>query len=133
MVYRKRAARGTLLMEALVALSILGIVLVFGAGFFARRRELERDRLDREKALRALASEWVFVRTALRSELEPRVDGLFVGPGDFVDGLDPRNPKLTIKSTSYPDLFQVRLEIDCGVRPKRRIVQEGYVYRGASP
>src|SRR5262249_14880938 len=87
-MHRTRA-RGALLLEALVSLAILGFVLAMGAGFLARRRDIERERLDREKALRALASEWVFLRTAPSGELVPRKDVLFVGPGAFVDGLDP--------------------------------------------
>ena len=125
-----RSGRGALLLEALVSLAILGIVLVMGAGFFARRRDIERERLDRETAVRALASEWAFLRTAFSGELVPREDAIFVGPGDFVDGLDARKPRLTIEGTEFPGLFFVRLEIGCGVRAPRRIVQEGYVYRG---
>lgn len=130
MLTRARSRRGALLLEALVALTILGIVLTMGAGFFARRRDIERDRLDREKALRAIASEWVFLRTSSGIDLEPRKERLFAGPGAFVDGLDARQPRLDIESTEFPGLFFVHLEIDYGVRARRRLVQEGYVFRG---
>lgn len=130
MLARVRARRGALLLEALVALTILGIVLTMGAGFFARRRDIERDRLDREKALRAMASEWVFLRTSSGIDLTPRKDRLFVGPGAFVDGLDARQPRLDIESTEFPGLFFVHLEIDYGFRARRRLVHEGYVFRG---
>ena len=89
--------RGTSLVEALVALAILGFVLTMGAGFFVRQRELTRDRLDREKALRALATEWVFLRTAPTGELVPREKTAFVGPGEWVDSLDPRRPALSLR------------------------------------
>jgi prepilin-type N-terminal cleavage/methylation domain-containing protein len=122
--------RGTSLVESLVALAILGIVLSVGAGFFARQRDLSRDRLDREKALRALATEWVFLRTAPKGELIPREASPFVGPGDWVDSLDARKPSLRIRPTAYADLHAVRLEIGFGVRGGRRIVQEGWVFAG---
>jgi hypothetical protein len=125
-----RSRRGFLLLDALVSLAILGIVLVMGAGFFARRRDLERERLDREKAVRALASEWVFLRTSFTGELVPRKDVLFVGPGVFVDGLDARHPRLSIEGTEFPGLYFVHVEIGYGVRTPRRLVQEGYVFRG---
>jgi hypothetical protein len=129
-VHRADSSRGALLAEAIVSLAILGLVLAFGAGFFARRRDMERDRLDHEVALRALASEWVFLRTAPAGEVAARERILFVGPGAFVDGLDARTPELTVKGTEVPGLFFVRLSIGYGLRTKHRAVQEGWVYRG---
>ena len=93
--------RGVFLVEALVSLAILGIVLTLGAGFLARRRVLERNRLDHERAVRAAASEWIYLRSSFRTD----VDGLYL----------------------------VHLEIGYGEKMARRIVQEGYVFRGAGP
>src|SRR5512141_3064265 len=109
-----RRSRGVFLLEALVSLAILGIVLTFGAGFLARRRSLERERLDRERAVRALASEWIYLRGPFRSDVYPKDRRPFVGPGDFVDALDPRNPFLRVKSTEVDGLFLVHLEIGFG-------------------
>lgn len=131
MCFSGSSRRGTSLVEALVALLILGFVLTMGAGFFVRQRELSRDRLDRERALRALATEWVFLRTAPKGELIPREKATFVGPGEWVDSLDPRRPTLSLSPTPYADLYAVRLEIGFGKRGGRRIVQEGWVYAGA--
>ena len=127
----RASRRGTSLVESLVALVILGFVLTMGAGFFLRQRELSQDRLDREKALRALATEWVFLRTAPKGELIPREKAAFVGPGEWVDGLDARRPALWLRPTPYADLVAVRLEIGFGKRGGRRIVQEGWVFAGA--
>jgi hypothetical protein len=68
-------SRGVFLLEALVSLAILGIVLMLGAGFLARRRALEADRRDRDRAARALASEWIYLRTAFRGDLTRRTSG----------------------------------------------------------
>ena len=70
-----RRSRGVFLLEALVSLAILGIVLTLGAGFLARRRALERERLDRERAVRALASEWIYLRGPFRSDVTRRTAG----------------------------------------------------------
>jgi hypothetical protein len=131
MVLSRASRRGTSLVEALVALLILGLVLTMGAGFFARQRELSGDRLDQEKALRALATEWVFLRTAPKGELIPREGATFVGPGEWVDALDPRRPKLSLRPTPYADLYAVRLEIGYGRKGGRKLVQEGWVFAGA--
>ena len=80
----ERRSRGVFLLEALVSLAILGIVLTLGASFLARRRALEKDRLDRERAVRALASEWIYLRTSFRNDVYPKDRRPFVGPGDFV-------------------------------------------------
>ncbi|MGZ5430524.1 MAG: pilus assembly FimT family protein, partial [Thermoanaerobaculia bacterium] len=107
----ERRSRGVFLLEALVSLAILGIVLTLGASFLARRRALERDRLDRERAVRALASEWIYLRTSFRNDVFPKDRRPFVGPGDFVDALDARNPFLRVKSTEVDGLCFVHLEI----------------------
>ncbi len=112
-----------------MALSILGIVLTMGAGFLARRRDLDRERLDRERGLRALRSEWVFVRTAGRAEFLPAKGRGFLGPSAFVDSLAHRSPRLTLKPGPWPDLWLVRLELEYG-RYGRRIVEEGWVFAG---
>ncbi|HSB62772.1 MAG TPA: prepilin-type N-terminal cleavage/methylation domain-containing protein [Thermoanaerobaculia bacterium] len=129
----ERRSRGVFLLEALVSLAILGIVLTLGASFLARRRALEKDRLDRERAVRALASEWIYLRTSFRNDVYPSDRRPFVGPGDFVDALDSRNPFLKVKSTDVDGLCFVRLEIRYGEKMSRQIVQEGYVFRGAGP
>ena len=123
---------GTSLLEALVALSILGIVLTMGAGFLARRRDLDRERLDRERALRALRSEWVFLRTASRPEFLPAERRGFLGPFEFADSLASRSPRLTLSPGAYPNLWFVRLDLGYG-RRGRRIVQEGWVFAGGGP
>ncbi len=112
-----------------MALSILGIVLTMGAGFLARRRDLDRERLDRERGLRALRSEWVFLRTAARAEFLPTEERGFIGPPGFVDSLAPRSPRLTLKPGPWPDLWLVRLELGYG-RHGRRLVEEGWVFAG---
>jgi hypothetical protein len=127
----ERRSRGVFLLEALVSLAILGIVLMLGAGFLARRRALERERLDRERAVRALASEWLYLRTSFRNDVFPKDRRPFVGPGGFVDALDSRNPILSVKSADVDGLCFVRLEIGYGEKMAKRIVQEGYVFRGA--
>jgi hypothetical protein len=121
------------LLEALVSLAILGIVLMLGAGFLARRRTLEADRRDRDRAARALASEWIYLRTAFRGDLYPRDKRPFAGPGVFVDALDARSPILGVRSTDVDGLYRVTLDIGYGTIVKRRLVEEGFVFRGASP
>ena len=125
--------RGVFLLEALVALAILGIVLMFGASFLARRRALELERRDRDRAVRALASEWTYLRTAFRSDVAPKERRLFAGPGRFVDALDARDPVLRVKETEIDGLYRVVLEIGYGPGAKKRLVEEGYVFRGAAP
>ena len=127
----ERRSRGVFLLEALVSLAILGIVLTLGASFLAHRRALERDRLDRERVVRALASEWIYLRTSFRNDVFPKDRRPFVGPGDFVDALDARNPFLRVKSTEVDGLCFVHLEIGYGEKMAKQIVQEGYVFRGA--
>jgi len=129
----ERRSRGVFLLEALVSLTILGIVLTLGASFLARRRALERDRLDRERAVRALASEWIYLRTSFRSDVTPKDRRPFVGPGDFVDALEARNPLLRVNATEVDGLYRVHLEIAYGERMAKQIVQEGYVVRSAGP
>jgi len=121
------------LVEALVSLAILGIVLTLAAGFLARRRALERERLDHERTVRAAASEWIYLRSSFRSDVAPKDRRLFVGPGAFVDSLDARNPFLIVRSTEVEGLYLVHLEIGYGEKMARRIVQEGYIFRGAGP
>ncbi len=123
--------RGVFLVEALVSLAILGIVLTLGAGFLARRRVLERNRLDYERAVRAAASEWIYLRSSFRTDVAPKERRLFVGPGAFVDSLDARDPFLRVRSTDVDGLYLVHLEIGYGEKMARRIVQEGFVFRGA--
>jgi hypothetical protein len=125
--------RGTFLLEALVSLAILGIVLTFGASFLARRRALEAERLDRDRAARALASEWSYLRSSFRADLNPKDRRPFAGPGAFVDALDARNPFLKVRATELDGLYRVTLEIGYGKDAKKRLVQEGFVFRGASP
>jgi hypothetical protein len=129
----RRGAGGVFLVEALVSLAILGIVLTLGAGFLARRRVLERDRLDHERAVRAAASEWIYLRSSFRNDVVPKDRRPFAGPGIFVDSLDARDPFLRVKSTDVDGLYLVHLEIGYGEKMARRIVQEGYVFRGAGP
>jgi hypothetical protein len=126
-------ARGTFLLEALVSLAILGIVLTFGASFLARRRALEADRVDRDRAARALASEWVYLRTSFCGDLAPKDHRPFAGPGVFVDALDARNPVLRVRTTDMDGLYRVTLDIGYGREAKKRLVEEGFVFRGASP
>jgi len=128
----RRGTSGTSLVEALVALSILGIALTMGAGFLARRRDLDRERLDRERALRALRSEWVFLRTASPAEFLPDDGRGFLGPAEFLDGLAEREPRLTLKPGPHPDLWFVRLDVGYG-RHGRRLVEEGWVFARAGP
>ena len=88
MIFRKRcASRGVLLIEAMVGLFLVGIVVFLGLSLFARRRELEKERLDREIARRALASEWVYLRTSY--DVTPRKDGGFVADLVFSDAHHP--------------------------------------------
>ena len=128
----RRETSGTSLLEALVALSILGIVLTMGAGFLARRRDLDRERLDRERALRAVRSEWVFLRTASRAEFLPAEEREFFGPSEFRGGLAERAPRLTLKPGPHPDLWFARLDVGYG-RHGRRLVEEGWVFAGGGP
>jgi hypothetical protein len=120
---------GVFLLEALVSLAILGIVLTLGASFLARRRALEADRLDRDRAARALASEWTFLRTAFRNDLAPKDRRPFAGPGVFVDAIDARSPVLSVRSTDADGLYRVTLDIGYGTHAKKRLVQEGFVFR----
>jgi hypothetical protein len=128
----RRPPGGTSLLEALVALSILGIVLTMGGGFLFRRRDLDRDRLDRERALRALRSEWVFLRTSPRSAFLPGDGRKFIGPVSFADALAARSPRVSLKPGPYADLWFVRLDIGYG-RHGGRLVQEGWVWAGGAP
>lgn len=128
----RRGTSGTSLLEALVALAILGIALTMGAGFLARRRDIDRERLDRERALRAVRSEWVFLRTASRAEFLPADGRGFFGPPEFVDRLAERTPRLGLKPGSHPDLWFVRIDLGYG-RHGRRLVEEGWVFAGGAP
>lgn len=116
-----------------MSLSILGIVLMLGASFLVRRRALEVDRRDRDRAARALASEWIYLRTAFRNDLYPKDKRPFTGPSAFVDALDARSPVLSVKSTDVDGLYRVTLDVGYGKDVKRRLLQEGFVFRGVSP
>jgi hypothetical protein len=116
-----------------VSLAILGIVLTLGASFLARRRALEADRRDRDRAVRALASEWIYIRTAFRHDLFPKDKRPFAGPGVFVDALDARNPVLSVRQTDVAGLYRVTLDIGYGPGARKRVVEEGFVFRGVSP
>lgn len=116
-----------------MSLAILGIVLTLGASFLARRRALEADRLDRDRAARALASEWTYLRNGFQHDLFPKDRRPFAGPGTFVDSLDARDPVLQVRSTDVDGLYRVTLDIGYGKGGKRRLVQEGFVFRGAGP
>ncbi len=116
-----------------MSLAILGIVLTLGASFLARRRALEGERRDRDRAARALASEWTYLRTAFRHDLFPKDKRPFAGPGVFVDALDPRDPFLRVASTDVDGLYRVTLDIGYGPGAKKRLVEEGFVFRGVSP
>lgn len=117
--------RGTTLLEAIVALAILGVVILFGTSFFVKRREVERERLDRDVAVRALRSEWAYLRTV---SLSPREQASFVGSPLFLATMAARDPRLTAKATGTPGLLHVKVEIGFGIKRSRRIAQEGYVY-----
>jgi hypothetical protein len=123
---RLRVRRGALLLEAVVALTILGFILLMGGWVFARRKQLEYERIDRESALLALESEWTVLRAAPASELGPREGAPFVGPQPFLEHIDKRRPRLTLQPGPFEDLMEVRLEISCA--PERRVVQVGYVW-----
>ena len=125
--------RGVFLLEALVALAILGIVLTLGASFLARRRALEAERRDRDRAARALVSEWTYLRNAFVNDVFPKDRRPFVGPGTFVDALDARRPFLRVKTTELEGLYRVVLDIGYGEGAKKRLVQEGFVFRGGPP
>lgn len=116
-----------------MSLAILGIVLTLGASFLARRRALEAERRDRERAARALASEWTYLRTAFRADLVPRDRRPFAGPGVFVDALDARDASLRVASTDVDGLYRVTLDIGYGPGARKRLVEEGFVFRGAAP
>ncbi len=126
-------SRGTFLLEALVSLAILGIVLMLGASFLARRRTLEADRRDRDRAARALGSEWTYLRTAFRQDLYPKDKRPFAGPGVFVDALDARGPVLSVRQTDVDGLYRVTLDVGYGTGAQKRLVEEGFVFRGVSP
>ena len=128
----RRGTSGTSLVEALVALSILGIALTMGAGFLARRRDFDSERLDRERALRAVRSEWVFLRTASRAEFLPAEGREFFGPSEYLECLAARDPRLTLKPGPHPDLWFARVDVGYG-RHGRRLVEEGWVFAGAGP
>jgi len=125
--------RGALLFELLVTLTIVGILLTTSTVVLARRRAVERDRVDRAAALRALSSEWTLLRSARPEELVPREKGSFVGPPDFVTSLAHRHPALTIRKADPAGIVFVRLEIDAGRRFRHRLVQEGFVSLGDRP
>lgn len=122
--------RGFALLEALVALGVLSVLLVLGLSFVKKRRDLERERLDREIALRAMTSEWAVLRTSSSSELSPREDGPFLGPPELLAAVEDRKPLLTVEAAGYPGLVKVRLSLAAGTRRIHRIVQEGYVRPG---
>lgn len=122
-----RAARAFALAETLVALAVLGILLSLGLTLFQRRRELERELLDRAVAVRALGSEWAVLRTSSAADLVPQEEGPFLGPVEFLTAIEDRDPLLTIEETKYPGLVKVRLDIRAGVKRSHRIVQEGWV------
>ena len=117
--------RGALLLEAVVALTILGFILLMGGWVFARRKQLEYERLDRESALLALESEWTVLRTSNAQDLTPREGAPFLGPEEFLAHVDKRKPRLTIQPGPFPDLMEVKLEVSCA--PSKRVVQVGYV------
>ena len=96
-----------------------------GGYVFARRKQLEWERLDRESALLALESEWAVLRAAHGSELGPREAEPFLGPDEFLSHVENRHPRLTIREGPFPGLVEVRLEVTC--EPKRRVVQTGFV------
>jgi len=128
----RRPPSGTSLLEALVALSILGLVLTMAGGFLFRRRDLDRERLDRERAIRALRSEWVFLRTSPRAAFLPGEKREFFGPTVFLDGLAARSPRLSLRAGPFPDLWSVRLDVGYG-RHGKRLVEEGWVWAGGGP
>jgi len=70
---------------------------------------------------------------AFRGDLTPKDKRPFAGPGVFVDALDARNPVLSVRSTDVDGLYRVTLDVGYGTGVKRRLVQEGFVFRGASP
>ena len=110
-----------------MALGVLSVLLVLGLSLVKRRRDLERERLDQEAALRALSSEWAVIRTSSASELLPCEDGPFLGPLELVTAVESRQPLLTIQPGGYPGLVKVRISLAAGTKRNRRIVQEGYV------
>lgn len=115
----------------MVALAILGVVVLFGTSFFLKRREVERERADRDVALRALRSEWAYVRTA---PLSPRESGPFIGSPTYLGLVAARDPRLSARPTGTPGLLRVTLEIGYGVKRPRRVSQEGFVFvPGAAP
>lgn len=115
-----------------MALAILGVILMFGLTFFVRRKQLERERLDREIALRVLESEWIYLRTAA-GRLEAREKSPFIGSVEFLSLIDKRAPGLSIRKTEYDTLVFVHLDIGYGVRVHQRTMQEGYVLTAPSP
>ena len=112
-----------------MALAILGVVVLFGTGFFVKRKEVERERLDRDVAIRALRSEWAYLRT---SPLSPRKDAPFVGSEAFLETVAARDPRLTITPTETAGLLLVHLEISSGLKRRVRIAQEGLSFTGGA-
>ncbi len=127
---REGRARAFALVEALVALAILSILLVLGMTLFGRRRDVEKERLDQEKALRALESEWAVLRTSPAGDLAPQEKGPCLGPAEFLSAIEGRTPVLTVEATAYANLVKVRLDVGAGVKRPRRVVQEGFVRLG---
>lgn len=122
-----RADRGATLVEMMVALAILGFLLVLGLTLFWNKRKLEAEIRDRDVAVRLLASEWVFLRSAPASALTPRDEGPFIGSAAFQSAVSARDPKLTLRDDAVPGLLWVRLELTWGVKRKRVLVEEGFV------
>src|SRR5437016_3456088 len=99
----------------MVGLFLVGIVVFLGLSLFARRRELEKERLDREIARRALASEWVYLRTSY--DVTPRKDGGFVGSKIFLASVESRHPKLTLEvDKEMPALLHVKMSVEHGLK-----------------
>ena len=117
--------RGVLLLEALVALTILGFVLLMGGWVFARRKQLEYERIDRESALLALESEWTVLRASKAADLTPRENAPFIGPDAFVAHVEARKPRLTIQPGPFAGLLEVKLEVGCA--PSKRVLEVGWV------
>lgn len=125
----RRGTRGVLLIESLVALSILTLAVVLTSSLFVRKRALVAERLDREAAVRAFGNEWTILRTSGAGLLRPRERAPFLGPEAFLAEVSARRPTLTLRAVSdRPELLFVRLELDAGRTRKHRLVQEGFVW-----